>query len=243
MQLGPWPFYNCSFSLNCAWIGLQLECSVPFVSIEDLVGVLAAVTDCESGECACCEGTASLGFWFLGDLTDWIKATDVASQFQLFKVVSLRLEVSNCSRTTLPWILILPCVRLTGSQHNQLGFTSSEDSVFAFSAPGPSSRRERFSCRGYATRIRVGIYRDQSWVLFFSYHVWFSYQCSPALYRVVRLISLPVDRLGQKGFRAVGRLIFPNFTRYCWLKKINSLVTTWGVNSQCPVLVASMHKR
>lgn len=79
MQLGPWPFYNCSFSLNCAWKLLQLECSVPFVSIEDLVGVLAAVTGCESGECACCGGTASLGFWLLGDLAFYNQATEVAS--------------------------------------------------------------------------------------------------------------------------------------------------------------------
>jgi len=56
---------------------------------------LAAVTVCESGECACCGGTASLGFWLLGDLADWIQATVVASQFQPLKVVSLRLEGSN----------------------------------------------------------------------------------------------------------------------------------------------------
>ena len=96
LAVGLWAFYNCSFSLNCAWILLQLECMVSFWSLLDLVGVVAAVTGCESCSFECSEGTANFGFLFCGTRPFYNEATKVAIEFQPLRVVSLRLEGPNC---------------------------------------------------------------------------------------------------------------------------------------------------
>jgi len=51
-----------------AWILLQIALWAPLRSVVALVGVLAAVTGCESDDFNCSGGPASLGFWLLGDL-------------------------------------------------------------------------------------------------------------------------------------------------------------------------------